>query len=233
MQTKTINVSLQKTSEQLLLALKTNKAYQQYVDELAATATSEIGNQITSDDKKNAFWINAYNSFFLILRKHQKVDKSQIYVGNLIDIASQKMSLDHIEHGILRKYRIKKSLGYLPNLFAPGWIKDWAVDKLDYRVHFALNCGAASCPPIAFYNDTLIDAQLEMATLSFLESETKIDHKNKMLHLSQLFKWYMGDFGGQSGSRRIIFKYLKTDVFGYKINYTPYDYTEELDNFVD
>jgi len=98
------------------------------------------------------------------------------------------MSLDEIEHGVLRKYRIKKSLGYLPNWFAPAWIKKWAVDQLDYRIHFALNCGAASCPPIAFYNDIRIDSQLEMATLSFLESETKIDHSSRTIHLSQLFQ---------------------------------------------
>jgi len=223
---------LQKTSEQLLLALKTNKPYQQHVDELAAISTAEIRNQITDDNKKKAFWINIYNSYFLILRKHQKIEKPNIYNDKLITIASQQMTLDEIEHGILRKYRIKKSLGYLPNWFAPKWIKNWAVNEIDFRIHFALNCGAASCPPIAFYNSDRIDSQLEMATLSFLESETRIDHETKTLHLSRLFLWYRGDFGGQSGSRRIISTYFKTDVSGYGIEYTPYDYTEALDNFV-
>ncbi|MFT6335744.1 MAG: hypothetical protein ACI86M_002304 [Saprospiraceae bacterium] len=226
-------MSLQKISENLLLALKTHKPYQQFVDELALIPVSDISDQITDDNKKKAFWINIYNSYFLILRKHQKVVKPSIYTDKLITITSQKMTLDEIEHGILRKYRIKKSLGYLPNLFAPAWIKNWAVHKIDFRIHFALNCGAASCPPIAFYNNTRIETQLEMATLSFLESETKIDKENKRLHLSQLFKWYMGDFGGKSGSRKIVSEYLKTNVVRYKIEYTPYNYTEELDNFVE
>jgi hypothetical protein len=222
-----------KLSESLLLALKTNIPYEKLVMELATTDRQSLEDQLTNDKAKKAFWINIYNSFFLILRKYNRIDKSIIYTKKLIVVAGQKMSLDDIEHGILRRYRIKISLGYLPNLFAPTWIKKWAVDELDFRIHFALNCGAASCPPIAFYSDTRIESQLEMATLSFLESETKIDHDNKKLHLSQLFKWYMGDFGGKSGSRMIISEYLKTDVSNYKIEYSPYNYDEELDNFVE
>lgn len=221
----------QQISEELLLALKTNKPYAQLVSDMAAIDRQAIDAELTDDNKKKAFWINAYNSFFLILRKHQNIDKSKIYLGKLIDIAGQKMSLDDIEHGILRKYRIKKSLGYLPNWFAASWIKKWAVDVIDYRIHFALNCGAVSCPPIAFYNSDRIDHQLETATYSFLESEVKINELEKTAEISKLFQWYHGDFGGDSGIRKIIKKYLEKDISGYPISYAPYDFSEDLDNF--
>jgi len=226
-------MNLQKISEQLLLALKKGEDFHQHTEDLAATPNDTISNQLTNDDQKNAFWINIYNSYFLILRKHQKVEMSIIYTEPLINIAGQPMSLDNIEHGILRRYRIKKSLGYLPNWFAPRWIKRWAVDELDYRIHFALNCGAASCPPIAFYNDTRIDSQLKMATYSFLESETTLNHETKVAMVSRLFMWYRGDFGGVKGTKKILSKYLEYDVTRYVIKYAEYDYTDVLDNFKD
>ena len=39
-----------------------------------------------------------------------------------------------------------------------------AVDVIDFRIHFALNCGAKSCPPIAFYSYDKINDQLDLAT---------------------------------------------------------------------
>ena len=53
-------------------------------------------------------------------------------------------SLDDIEHGILRRNarnHIEVGDSKLTHM----------VDKVDYRIHFALNCGAQSCPAIAFY----------------------------------------------------------------------------------
>ena len=225
-------MSAQKISEDLLLALKTNKPYSLLVQKMAVIERQTLDKELNDDDTKKAFWINVYNSFFLSLRKHNNVTKPAIYIDKLIDIAGQKMSLDDIEHGILRKYRIKKSLGYLPNWFAPSWIKKWAVDKIDFRIHFALNCGAVSCPPIAFYNLDRIDYQLETATYSFLESEVQINEQEKTAQVSKLFQWYHGDFGGNPGIRKIIKKYLEKDISGYSIKYAPYDYSEHLDNFM-
>jgi len=225
-------MSAQKISEDLLLALKANKSYSLLVQNMAAIDKNTLDKELNDDETKKAFWINAYNSFFLILRKHNNVIKPAIYIDKLIDIAGQKMSLDDIEHGILRKYRIKKSLGYLPNWFAPSWIKKWAVDEIDFRIHFALNCGAVSCPPIAFYNSDRIDYQLETATYSFLESEVQIIDEEKTAQVCRIFLWYHGDFGGNSGTRKIIKKYLERDISTYTISYTPYNFKEDLDNFV-
>jgi len=217
-------------SEKLILQLKMENPFQDIVDNLAELPVDSL-RSLNDDNKKKAFWINLYNAYFLILRKHLQFQKSEIYTSKLITIASQKVSLDDIEHGILRRYRIKKSLGYLPNIFAPSWIKKLAVAKIDYRIHFALNCGAVSCPPIAFYNSERVEHQLEMATYSFLEGETKIDEENKIISISKLFLWYKGDFGGDSGIRKIIKQYLKIESKGYTLIYSPYNWEEDLFNF--
>lgn len=223
--------NIHQLGESLLLALKKGDPYINLSSALSEIAPEALAQELSADDDKKAFWINIYNAYFLILRKHQKVTKDQIYTRKLIQIAAREMSLDDIEHGILRKYRSKFSLGYLPNICAAGWIKRMAVSKIDYRIHFALNCGAASCPPIAFYHSLRIDKQLEMATYSFLESETKINHVAREVTVSKILLWYRGDFGGSKGSLKILSKYLSTDLMGYKIQYAQYDYTEHLDNF--
>ena len=131
----------------------------------------------------------------------------------------------------MRKYRWKFSLGYLPNFFAPGLIKSLAVKKVDFRIHFALNCGAKSCPPIAFYSPDRLEEQLEMATLSFLEAETDIFEEKREIHSTRLFQWYAGDFGGPIGARKILQNYLNKDLKGFKLIYKTYNWAESLDNF--
>ena len=226
-------MSANQLSEKLLLAVKKSEPFEEWVLKLESLSFSNLQKDLSNDDLKKAFWINIYNAFFQILRKVQKVDKPEIYRDKLFTIAGEKFSLDDVEHGILRRYRWKFSLGYLPNLFAPSLIKNLAVSKVDYRIHFALNCGAVSCPPIAFYTSKRIEPQLEMATGSFLEGETDIFKDKKEVHVSRLFQWFAGDFGGKLGIRKILKKQLEFDSTGFKIVFKEYSWEEQLDNYSD
>jgi len=227
------DITANKLSESLLLAVKMQRSTDEITADLAGLYLDDLQNDLKNDLHKKAFWINIYNAFFQILRKVKKVDKSNIYTAKMIEIAGQQMSLDDVEHGVLRKYRYKFSLGYLPNPFAARLIKKLAVDKIDYRIHFALNCGAESCPPIAFYSVDRLDAQLEMATLSFLEGETEVFEEKKEIHISKLFKWYHGDFGGNKGIRKILKEKLNLNTQGFKLAYKKYSWEEQLDNYSD
>ncbi len=218
-------------SEQLLLKVKMQEPTQEIVGQLEALSYEQLLKGLETDSAKKAFWINIYNAFFLILRKEKGITKPRIFRDKLIVIAGHSFSLDDIEHGILRKYRFKWSLGYLSNPFAKPLIKKLAVKKIDYRIHFALNCGAKSCPPIAFYSLDRLEQQLEMATLSFLEGETGIFPDKKEIHITRLFQWYNGDFGGQKGIRNILSKKLNIKAQGMKLVYNDYDWDEDLDNF--
>lgn len=224
--------SANQVSEKLLMAVKMNTSTQELMEELATMRLDMLKNNLQSDLYKKAFWINIYNAFFQILRKVEKVDKSEIYKVQKIKVAGEVFSLDEVEHGILRKYRAKYGLGYLPNLFFRKIVKDLAVDEIDYRIHFALNCGAASCPPIAFYAPDRLGVQLEMATSSFLESETDILEDKKEIHTTQLFRWFLGDFGGKSGIQKILSDKLKVEATNYKLIYKDYSWEEQLDNYV-
>lgn len=218
-------------AEQLLLAVKMDEPTDVLIQHVESLSMADLQTALQSDNQKKTFWINSYNAWFLILRKYRKVDKKRIYTEKLFTIAGQAMSLDDVEHGILRKYRYKFSLGYLPNPFAPSIIRKLAVSNVDYRLHFALNCGAISCPPIAFYHEADIDTQLDMATRSFLESDVNIDHAKKIIHISRLMLWYKGDFGGSRGIRAMLKQVLDLEPRGYTLTYKPYNWEESLDNF--
>ena len=225
------NSSIAKRAEQLLLAVKMQESTDGLRKALESITLKELKDSLNSDDYKKAFWVNIYNAYYQILRKVEGVDKPAIFTKKLIRIANTSWSLDDIEHGILRRYRSKYSLGYLPQLFASKLIKELAVFKIDYRIHFALNCGAKSCPPIAFYSAEKIEPQLELATLSFLESETDAFNEKKEIHVNRILMWFLADFGGKKGIREILKGKLQIDTKGFKLVFKSYSWDELLDNY--
>lgn len=188
-------------------------------------------NELTDDDSKKCFWINIYNAYYQILSVKYNQTRGDIFKRKDIKIARNQFSLDEIEHGILRKYRWKFSLGYLPNIFVSTLIKKLAVNAIDYRIHFALNCGAVSCPPIAFYKVKQINTQLENAMFSFIEAETEIDETNKTIQTSKLMLWFKGDFGGKRGIKQMLEYVFEKELNSYKINYKAYNWDKSLTNF--
>ncbi len=223
-------MNLQAQAKNLLLTVKMQEPKMDFVTTLANASINELKMQLTSDHDKKAFWINIYNAYYQILRS-QGHQKPAIYTARLFDIAGQSFSLDDVEHGILRRFKYKYSLGFLSNIFVKRRIKRLAVDQLDYRIHFALNCGAKSCPPIAFYDGEKIDTQLDLATQSYLEAESEFDHNHKVLRTTALFKWFLADFNGMEGIRKIYRDQLNIEVSGYKILFNAYSWEDDLNNF--
>jgi hypothetical protein len=225
--------TIDQLSEQLLLAVKMQNSTEDFQKQLNCLSMDQLFSQLRNDKLKNAFWINIYNAFFQILRKELQLQKPKIFTKKLINIGGHSFSLDDIEHGILRRFRFKYSLGYLSQFCVPQLIKELAVKKIDYRIHFTLNCGAKSCPPIAFYSVEKINTQLSMATQSFLENETELVEESREVKVSRLFFWFMADFGGKTGIRKILESQVNMKTEGYKIVFKPYSWDEQLDNYSD
>ena len=222
---------LNSISENLIIAVKKQQSFADIVLQLKKTTFQQLQDEIHNDDFKKAFWINIYNAFFQIIKKKDEQARSKLFTQKTIVFSDIQLSLDDIEHGILRKFKYKFSLGYLTNPFASKIIKILAVSKVDYRIHFALNCGAKSCPPIAFYTASKIEDQLDNSSIGFLESETDIFKDKKEIHISKLFKWYLADFGGYSGIRSILGKIFDIPLKGYKLIFKSYSWEELLDNY--
>jgi len=219
---KTVNESLISLSENLLYNIKTETPTDSLEQALMKFSVDEMLKGLPNDNARKTFWLNIYNAYYQVLAS-QNLKPPKIFSEKAIRFADATLSLDDVEHGILRRYRSKYSLGYLPQWFPKKIIKQLAVEKIDFRIHFALNCGAKSCPPIAFYNYENIEAQLELATRSFLESDTEIDEPNKTVNVTKLFRWFQADFGGKKGVRNILSR--------YKLKYKTYDWSEDLKNF--
>ena len=228
---KEVDTSLIRLSEELLYQVKMQSSTKEIESKLQNLDEHSLMNGLLNDDAKKTFWINIYNAYYQILAKNIDVEKSKIYIIRKITIANNLFSLDDIEHGILRKYRWKYSMGYLPQFFPKKNIKQLAVKEIDFRIHFALNCGAKSCPPIAFYSYQKINQQLDLATTSFLTSETEFDDERKIVKVTKIMSWFLGDFDGKKGIRNILEKYLHKNVESYSIEFKPYNWDTDLNNF--
>ena len=107
-----------------------------------------------------------------------------IYFLPRMTIDGLKFSLDDIEHGILRKNQ--RAPHKLWRQFRSSEIRNTLLIKEeDYRIHFALNCGALSCPPISAYNEKDIENQLFMAEQSFVSQEFHVNREKKLFQLRQ------------------------------------------------
>ncbi|WP_170827432.1 DUF547 domain-containing protein [Roseivirga sp. 4D4] len=170
---------------------------------------------LLDDDDKKAFWINVYNGLtnYQIVKNQLKEsvwEKEDFFRDELLKLGGFRFSLDAIEHGILRKNGPRKN--GKPRQFSDGDLRlNLMLENMDFRVHFALNCGSVSCPPIAFYSSDKIDEQLGLAESSFSASEFIVDHVNKSIDCSAIFVWYRSDFGNHYLNDSVLSQYAVTE----------------------
>ncbi len=222
-------------SQEFMYAAKTGEETSGFISQFQLLSMENLQSTIKTDDEKKALWINLYNAYTqAALKKNpeQYKSRSKFFGSKQITIAGKKFSLDDMEHGILRRSKIKWSLGHLNKLFPGKTEKALRVDKLDYRLHFALNCGAKSCPPIAFYKPENINQQLDLATNAYLRGESEYDETNNTIKLPTLMSWFCRDFGGKKKMIELL-KELSIVPNDKKprIKFKTYDWTLYLQNY--
>ncbi|PJJ75014.1 uncharacterized protein DUF547 [Thermoflavifilum aggregans] len=222
-------------SEELLYAVRTGDSTQAVTDSLAQADEQILVHELRDDSAKKAFWLNLYNAFVQILLQDDTTayrHRSAFFSRKSITVAGHLLSLDDIEHGMLRHSKIKWSLGYLNKPFPSAFEKALRVNKVDYRIHFALNCGARSCPPIAFYDPVHIDQQLDLATQNYLYNEVKYDSVRNILYLPAIMGWFRHDFGGKQHMIALVSQlgFLPRNA-DPKIRFKKYDWTLFLHHF--
>ena len=182
---------------------------------LAQISWKELSQELNDDPKRLAFWLNCYNAIVqdeLTLSPKKYLDRGAFFSTKFLHFKDLSLSLDEIEHGILRRSQSKYGFGYVGRFFVADWEKALRLKQQDFRIHFALNCGAQSCPAVYFYRPEKIDAQLASATLSFLQQDAKFNSATNEVTVSRIFLWFSGDFGGASGVKELISRHLKLPV---------------------
>ena len=226
---------LVKLSQDFMYAAKTNEATDAYSNQLKLLNYDELLKGLKNDNDKKAFWINLYNAYTnAALHKdpEQYKSRNKFFKNKNISVAGKTFSLDKIEHGILRRSSVKWSLGYFSKLFPDKTEKDLRVDKLDNRIHFALNCGAKSCPPIAFYNPENLNTQLDVAATAYLTSEANYNAATNVLQLPAILGWFRRDFGGKKKMVELLkSKQLLSSAVNPTVTFKKYNWTLYLDNY--
>jgi len=174
-------------------------------------------------DKPNqkSYWINLYNALTvrLVVENYPiqtitELGESLLSRGpwndKLLQINGRALSLNHIEHRILRP------------LFN------------DYRIHFAVNCASIGCPnlsPRAFTAENIED-HLTQLTVAYVNHPRGLRFENGQLHLSSIFHWYQDDFAeDEQGLLDAISRYTDDETSARIKNYQgniAFDYDWKL-----
>jgi Protein of unknown function, DUF547 len=151
-----------------------------YLDGMSRVTEAEF--QGWSRPEQMAFLINAYNAHTVekILTRYPNLksiwDFGRFF-GNpfrdeFFSLLGSKMSLDGIEHGMLRKRYGEP------------------------RVHYAVNCASIGCPMLReeAYVAVHLEKQLEEQARRFLSDRSRNRFRDGRLEVSKIFDWFKEDF---------------------------------------
>lgn len=171
------------------------KALDQYLAKLQDVPIRKF-----SRPEQRAYWINLYNATTVkVILDHYPVAsimKINISPGlfakgpwkkKLLTIEGEPVSLDDIEHRILR----------------PIW--------KDPRTHYAVNCASLGCPNLAAeaYTAGNTEKLLEEGARAYVNHPRGARVVNGELVVSSIYVWFQSDFGGEDGVLAHLKKYAE------------------------
>jgi hypothetical protein len=152
-------------------------------------------------EEQFAFWANLYNAetIAIVLDHYPVKSIRNISLGGtllssltggpwkakVVKVKGVDISLDDIEHGILRP------------LFA------------EPRVHYAVNCASIGCPNLGVraFSGATLEADLEAAAAGYVNSPRGARLDGDSLIASSIYDWFGDDFGGEAGVLEHLRKY--------------------------
>jgi len=229
-------------------AMKADPLFQQYT--AASAELQRVDLTPLSRDELFALFVNLYNAVIIhalcVLGPPSAASRGAFFSKDAAyNIGGRKYTADDMENGVLRGNKAAAS-NLLCLVGLHGWAKGvWdvgdprcakVVTPLDARLHFALVCGAKSCPPIKLYTPDNLEEGLAAAGEAFCAGEVVVDRASHSVALSKIFQWYAPDFGRDDKERlRYISQFLqgqaKSDLEAMlasgkaiKVTYRTYDW---------
>ncbi len=153
---------------------------------------------LAKDAERMAFWLNIYNALFRHATLERPIAGHLFFHLGLFSRATYRIgietySLNAIEHGLLRGNRRPPGFPWRTMRRSDRRLAA-APSRLDPRIHFALHCGARSCPPIRSYVGERVDEQLDVATRAYFAAEMRVDRERDEVTLPRLLELYGADF---------------------------------------
>ena len=150
-----------------------------YIDYLSQQTPSTM-----SAAEATAYWANLYNALTIdvIVDNYPVTSIKKIKSGaftpgpwkrDAVVVEGKTLSLDNIEHGILR------------------------VQFPSPLIHYMVNCASIGCPNLknGLWHASTLDADRDEAARVFVNSSRGVSHNNGKLTISSIFKWFKADFG--------------------------------------
>jgi hypothetical protein len=147
--------------------------------------------------EQETYWINLYNGLTVDtvldhypVKSIRDIDISPGFFSNgpwdakLLNIEGRKISLNDVEHRILR----------------PIW--------QDNRIHYAVNCASLGCPNLqpAAYIAANLDTVLDKAARDFINHPRGVSFTDGRIVVSSIYFWFKEDFGN---SKKGILQHLR------------------------
>jgi len=151
-----------------------------------------------------AYWINVYNALTVnVVLNHYpvpsirsiKLPPGLFTIGpwgaKLLSVEGEKISLNDVEHRILR----------------PLW--------RDPRIHYGINCASLGCPNLAgtAYTGENVERLLTENAVVFVNHPRGASFKDDRLVVSSIYDWFEDDFGGgKAGVLTHLVQYARADL---------------------
>jgi len=172
-------------------------------------------------EEQLTYWINAYNAFTVkLILDHYPLKSIQelhdlpligtIFHKEWFSLGGESLSLNRIEHGILR-----------------GQFEE-------PRIHAAINCASISCPALwnQAYTAEKLDQQLNRAMRTFVNDSLRNQITEEEAAISPIFSWFRLDFTKEGSLNNFLNQYLTTPLKEETdVSYLTYDWSlNEIQN---
>ena len=183
--------------------LKANQAdrgrLQGYIAHLEA-----VDPRLYSRDEQMAYWINFYNALTVetVVEEYPVDSIKKIHEGIVplsgpwgdrrATVAGQRLTLDNMEHDILRAL--------------------WR----DPRIHYAVNCASIGCPNLmpAVFTAASLEEMMDAAARAYINHPRGVELMDEMFGVvSSIYTWFQEDFGGsEAGVVEHLLRYAEPEL---------------------
>src|SRR5262249_37431163 len=163
-------------------------ALKSFVEQLAQFSPENKPEWFAADDDRKRYYLTWYNGLVLFFAASAFPDRHALWArlgyfkNKDIVLGGRRLTLNDLENNIIRK------------------------QFLDPRIHFYINCGARSCPPLqrGAIAQNATEAELERGATRFINdpATVRFDAPSHTLYLSKIFDWFSQDFINYLRARR-------------------------------